>query len=324
MTDTLDHPSPQPLAPSPQLFVMAGGGTGGHVIPALAVARELRKRGRQVFFVGTERGIESRLVPADGFELKQIEIGGLNRVGLKEKLATLLRLPFTTLGCRRFVRPAAAVFSMGGYVAGPPVLAALLAGTPAGCHGAQRRAGFHQPAHRALGLPRPDLLSRKRLAISAPAGPRMTGLPVRDEFFRIGPKPREASLEPPDHRRQPGFPHAESGGARRAGRCSAMPDSRCAFVHQTGAASFEEIARRVRSVRGSRGGNAIYRRYARGLCRGGPGGLPGRAPARCRSSRRRAGHRCWFRFPFAADDHQMRNAEALRARRGGPPGGDAE
>src|SRR5678816_4083365 len=98
-------------------FVMAGGGTGGHVIPALAVARELRKRGNLVSFVGTERGIESKLVPADGFELKRIEIGGLNRVGLRQKLATLFQLPLTTLGCRRFVKPAAAVFSMGGYVA---------------------------------------------------------------------------------------------------------------------------------------------------------------------------------------------------------------
>src|SRR3954451_22183095 len=105
-----DAPGPRPPAPGPRTFVMAGGGTGGHVIPALAVARELRKRGHHVFFVGTERGIESRLVPADGLELKRIEIGGLNRVGLKQKVATLLRLPLTTLGCRRFVSPSAAVF----------------------------------------------------------------------------------------------------------------------------------------------------------------------------------------------------------------------
>src|SRR4051812_28900163 len=93
-------------------FIMAGGGTGGHVIPALAVARELQRRGYKPVFVGTERGIEGKLVPAAGFELKRIEIGGLNRVGIRQKLATLLRLPFTTLGCRRVVRPAAAVFSM--------------------------------------------------------------------------------------------------------------------------------------------------------------------------------------------------------------------
>jgi len=84
------------------------------VIPALAVARELRARGHRVFFVGTERGLEGRLVPGEGFELKKIEIGGLNRVGLRRKLATLIQLPFTTLGCFRLVRGVSAVFSMGG------------------------------------------------------------------------------------------------------------------------------------------------------------------------------------------------------------------
>src|ERR1700676_3169570 len=109
---------------------MAGGGTGGHVIPALAVARELRQRGHRVSFVGTERGMEAKLVPAEGFELRKIEIGGLNRVGMRQKLITLARLPFTTLGCSKFARESSAVFSMGGYVAGPPVMAALLRGVP--------------------------------------------------------------------------------------------------------------------------------------------------------------------------------------------------
>ena len=60
---------------------MAGGGTGGHVIPALAVARELRARGHQVRFIGTRRGMEAKLVPAADFPIDWIEIGGLNQVG---------------------------------------------------------------------------------------------------------------------------------------------------------------------------------------------------------------------------------------------------
>src|SRR5205823_9569991 len=133
----LPVPGPRPPAPGPGersepsgSFLMAGGGTGGHVIPALAVARELRDRGHRVFFVGTERGMEGKLVPAEGFELQKIEIGGLNRVGLRQTLATAAQLPFTTLHCRRFARQARAVFSMGGYVAGPPVMAALLGRVP--------------------------------------------------------------------------------------------------------------------------------------------------------------------------------------------------
>src|SRR5882724_1533555 len=107
-------------------FLMAGGGTGGHIIPALAVARELVADGHDVFFVGTERGMEGRLIPAEGFEFRKITIGGLNRVGLAQKLATIARLPFATAGSMKFASEASAVFSTGGYVAGPPVIAAIL------------------------------------------------------------------------------------------------------------------------------------------------------------------------------------------------------
>ena len=60
---------------SERLFVMAGGGTGGHVIPAIAVAREVCRMGYQVLFVGTERGVENKLVPAAGFRLEKIRVG---------------------------------------------------------------------------------------------------------------------------------------------------------------------------------------------------------------------------------------------------------
>ena len=69
-------------------FLIAGGGTGGHVVPGLAVARELRSRGHSVSFIGTQRGIESKLVPADDFPIDYINIGGLNRVGLRKMLTS--------------------------------------------------------------------------------------------------------------------------------------------------------------------------------------------------------------------------------------------
>src|SRR5579862_2260881 len=77
----------------PRQFLLAGGGTGGHIIPALAVARELRSRGHRVFFIGTERGLEAKLVPRECFDLELIRVGGLKRVGLRQTLATLLQLP---------------------------------------------------------------------------------------------------------------------------------------------------------------------------------------------------------------------------------------
>src|SRR6185436_8009513 len=112
---------------APGSFVMAGGGTGGHVIPALAVARELRERGHAVRFIGTERGIEAKLVPAADFPIEWIQIGGLNRVGLVRTAETLLELPWSIWQAARVLQRArpAAVFSTGGYVAGPVLLAAL-------------------------------------------------------------------------------------------------------------------------------------------------------------------------------------------------------
>src|SRR3954451_19430989 len=104
-------------------FVMAGGGTGGHVTPGLAVAQALRARGHQPVFFGTRTGYESRLVPPAGFPMEYVEIGGLNRVGLAQILRTLWQLPVSTLRSWSWMgrnRPSA-VFSMGGYVAGPVV-----------------------------------------------------------------------------------------------------------------------------------------------------------------------------------------------------------
>src|SRR5262245_45129992 len=109
------------------VFVMAGGGTGGHVTPALAVARELAARGHSPKFLGTRRGMEANMVPAAGFPIDWIEIGGLKRVGWKKTLTTLSDLPVSVWQAARFldrVKPSA-VFSTGGYVAGPALLAAL-------------------------------------------------------------------------------------------------------------------------------------------------------------------------------------------------------
>src|SRR5271169_1991733 len=168
---------------------MAGGGTGGHVIPALAVARELRQRGHQVLFVGTDRGMEAKLVPGEGFELYKIDIGALNRVGPRQKLATAAQLPFSTLRANRFVRSVSAVFSMGGYVAGPPVMAALLRRIPVVVMEPNAVPGF---TNRAIArFVSRALIAFPETAAYFPKGrTEVTGLPVREEFFRIAPRRR--------------------------------------------------------------------------------------------------------------------------------------
>src|SRR5574340_1319877 len=74
--------------------IIAGGGTGGHVIPALAVAQAMRREfAAEVLFIGTVRGLENRLVPQAGFPLRLVEVGALKQVSLETRLKTLLELP---------------------------------------------------------------------------------------------------------------------------------------------------------------------------------------------------------------------------------------
>ena len=85
--------------------LIAGGGTGGHIIPALAVARELVARHEaEILFVGTARGMESRLVPEAGFKLKLVDVGQLKNVSWLTRLRTLLRLPFSVRTCNKLIR----------------------------------------------------------------------------------------------------------------------------------------------------------------------------------------------------------------------------
>jgi len=111
--------------------VMAGG-TGGHVFPALAVAEVLRGRGVEVFWIGTRKGMEARLVPARGIDIEWISIQGLRGKGLRQLLAA----PWRLFGALREAaailrrRDPAVVLGMGGFVSGPGGLVARLQGRP--------------------------------------------------------------------------------------------------------------------------------------------------------------------------------------------------
>jgi UDP-N-acetylglucosamine--N-acetylmuramyl-(pentapeptide) pyrophosphoryl-undecaprenol N-acetylglucosamine transferase len=115
-------------------LLIAGGGTGGHLFPGVAIAEELRARepGAAVRFVGTRRGIEARVLPELGWELSLIEVSGLKTVGALGALRGLLRLPRALWQARRIVREFQpdAVIGVGGYASGPVVLMARLAGVP--------------------------------------------------------------------------------------------------------------------------------------------------------------------------------------------------
>src|SRR6476619_833172 len=114
--------------------LIAAAGTGGHIYPGLAVAKEIRRRNpaAEVLFVGTAKGLESKIVPANGYKLSLIDSTGLKNVGLAGKLRGLATLPKSFLDARRLLKefkPDVAV-GAGGYVSGPVLLMASLMRIP--------------------------------------------------------------------------------------------------------------------------------------------------------------------------------------------------
>ena len=176
----------------PFKVLIAGGGTGGHIIPALAIADELKAHyGAEVLFVGTARGLESRLVPQAGYPLKMIEVGQLKNVSLLTRLRTLLDLPLSLLRCRALLHEFKpdAVVGVGGYASGPAMGAAILARIPT--------LAFEPNAFPGLA----NRLVGKRVNAAAvnfaPAAEyfrnaEITGIPVRKEFFWLRPRPLDA------------------------------------------------------------------------------------------------------------------------------------
>lgn len=126
------------------LMLMMAGGTGGHVIPALAVADVLRQRGVDIAWLGSEQGIENRLVPAAGYPLHQLAVRGVRGGGISRRLLAPFMLLGSVLAAWRIVRqlrPVAAV-GFGGYASGPGAIAAWLAGVPLIIHEQNARPGM--------------------------------------------------------------------------------------------------------------------------------------------------------------------------------------
>lgn len=115
-------------------FLIAGGGTGGHLYPGVALAEEITTRGQgnEVLFVGTRRGIEARVVPELGYPIEYIDVRGLKGSGLVRLIAGLLRLPVSFMQSWRIIsefRPDVAL-GVGGYASGPVLLAAWFRRVP--------------------------------------------------------------------------------------------------------------------------------------------------------------------------------------------------
>jgi UDP-N-acetylglucosamine--N-acetylmuramyl-(pentapeptide) pyrophosphoryl-undecaprenol N-acetylglucosamine transferase len=225
-------------------IVMAGGGTGGHVMPLLAVARELQADGHQSVFIGTRRGFEAKLVPPAGFPLEFIEIGGLNRVGAMRTLRTLAQLPLSVRKSMQLLEKHQpfAVFSLGGYAAGPVVLAALWKRSPLVVMEPNAMPGL---TNRKIGrFVYRALLSFPDAARFFPSGKsEITGLPVRPEFFKIAPKQRDNKL---NILITGGSQGSRTLNEAARGSWSYFRESRfpVRFMHQTGTAAHQTLAQK--------------------------------------------------------------------------------
>lgn len=299
---------------APRHFVMAGGGTGGHIIPALAVAQEMKSRGHEITFIGTHHGLESKLVPKAGFPIEWIEIGGLNRVDFTQRLRTLGQLPLSTMRVRTLFRrlKPAAVFSMGGYVAGPVVLAAWLAGVPVVAMEPNAVPGMVN--RRMARFVSKALIHFPETASYFPSGTaEVVGMPVREPFFHI--PPRTPLVDGP-------FTLLITGGSQGSRTLNnASRDSWQLFasssralslkiIHQTGLDAYAGLEPEFRQ-RGLNGEVTAFiddmpAAFAQAdliLCRSGASTVAEIAAA--------GKPAILVPFPFAADDHQRRNAEAL-------------
>jgi UDP-N-acetylglucosamine--N-acetylmuramyl-(pentapeptide) pyrophosphoryl-undecaprenol N-acetylglucosamine transferase len=171
--------------------VIAGGGTAGHVFPGLAVGRELRARGHEVEFVGTERGLEARLVADAGFDFRPVPARPLKRELSVDTLTAPVVAASAVRACRPIVRDAGAVLGMGGYVSVSSVLAARRERVPVVLHEQNAVPGL---ANRALGrLARAVALSFADAQDFFARAVRtvVTGNPVRPEILAV-PGARDA------------------------------------------------------------------------------------------------------------------------------------
>jgi len=301
--------------------ILAGGGTGGHVIPALAIAQELRTRfDAQVLFIGTARGIENRLVPQAGFELKLVKVGALKSVSVATRLKTVLDLPRAVIHSVAFLRDfrADVVVGVGGYASGPAMLAAALEGIPSVAFEPNVVPGL---ANRIAGTMASAACVQFEETCKYFRRCKLTGIPVRRAFF--------ASRQPAPEPMGPCSPRMYSGrrptllvfggsqGAKAINRAmiEALPRFRdelpnVIIVHQTGERDYQDAQAAYLSAGVSA---EVYPfiddmpdTFARAdllVCRSG---------ASTAAEVMAAGKAAIFvPFPHAADDHQRRNAEAL-------------
>ena len=167
------------------LVLMMAGGTGGHVYPALAVAGELLDRGYRVEWVGTSRGLEQRVVPAEGITLHHLLVRGVRGKNILHKLLGVLMLVLASLQALWLVarRSPRCVVGMGGYAAGPAAVAAWLLRKPVMIHEQNAVAGT---TNRLLAPLASTVVAGFDGAFGDEVDCEVLGNPIRRELVEVG------------------------------------------------------------------------------------------------------------------------------------------
>lgn len=313
-----EHPPlPNTRTRAPHRFVVAGGGTGGHVTPALALAERIRARGDDVLLLGSSHGLESRLVPEAGFELRVLPAAQIMGKGLLARIGAVFAIARGVLAARRVLRDERTeiVISVGGYASAPAALAAAWLRLPLAIVEPNAEPGR---ANRLMArLSRRIFVHFERAAtrLAAADDPRVTapGIPLRQALVAA------FASAPPRHTPEPPLSLLVFGGSQGARQLNdAMLElaprlrDRLRIVHQTGVADRDRIAAGYAEAGVDAEVVAFapdmprrYREADLALCRAGAltvaelamAGLPA----------------LLVPYPYAADDHQRANAEALEA-----------
>jgi UDP-N-acetylglucosamine--N-acetylmuramyl-(pentapeptide) pyrophosphoryl-undecaprenol N-acetylglucosamine transferase len=297
--------------------LLAGGGTGGHLFPALALAEEVVARGGAVRFVGTAQGIEARAVPAAGYALDLITVSGLKRAGLWGAARGLAKLPRALWQSLRIVHAfdPDVVVGVGGYASGPAVVAGLCAGRPTAILEQNSIPGV---TNRILGR----IVRRAYIALAParayfPAGrTRLLGNPVRRAIGAVGAAAATASATP--RLLVVGGSqgaHAVNEAVAGAVELLAARGRALTLMHQTGAADAMPVAARYAAL-GAAGAGCTARAFIDDMAAAYAAAdlVIARAGATTIAELGVVGRPALLvPFPFAADNHQEINARVLEA-----------
>ncbi len=293
--------------------LIAAGGTGGHIYPGIAVANEIMRRdaSSEVLFVGTARGLETKIVPDNGFQLSLINSAGLKSVGFAGKVKGMMILPKSFLEARRLLKefkPDVAV-GAGGYVSGPVLMMASLMRIRTLVMDSNALPGF---TNRQLArfVDKAALTFEEALPYFGKKGV-VTGNPVRKEFFEIAPPESNGSVGL--------LIFGGSQGARAINNAmmAALPElhssqDRLNIIHQTGEADYESVRETYKELGWEKADvrpfiSDMVSEFAKSdliICRAGA--------TTCAELAAAGKAAIMVPLPTAADDHQRKNAEAMQ------------